>query len=57
MESNEFHLRKNLDALERDILLRVIAHTQGKKKEVSLLLGIDPRNLGYYLRKHKITET
>jgi DNA-binding NtrC family response regulator len=57
MESNEFHLRKNLDALERDIVLRAIAHTQGKKKEASLLLGIDPRNLGYYLRKHKITET
>jgi DNA-binding NtrC family response regulator len=55
--SNEFHLRKNLDALERDIVIRAIAHTQGKKKEASILLGIDPRNLGYYLRKHKITET
>jgi DNA-binding NtrC family response regulator len=57
VESKEFHLRKNLDALERDIVVRAIAHTQGKKKEASLLLGIDPRNLGYYLRKHKITET
>ena len=54
---DEFHLRKNLDALEKDIVIKAIAHTQGKKKDAALLLGIDPRNLGYYLRKHKITET
>lgn len=52
----EFHLRKNLDAAEKEILLRAIAHTHGKKKEASILLGIDPRNLGYYLRKHGIAE-
>jgi DNA-binding NtrC family response regulator len=52
----EFHLRKNLDAAEKEILLRALAHTHGKKKEASLLLGIDPRNLGYYLRKHGIAE-
>jgi DNA-binding NtrC family response regulator len=57
MEANEFHLRRNLDALEKDIVLKAISHTQGKKKEASILLGIDPRNLGYYLRKHKIRET
>jgi len=53
-ETREFLLRKNLDAAEREIVLRALAHTHGKKKEASLLLGIDPRNLGYYLRKHKI---
>jgi DNA-binding NtrC family response regulator len=52
----EFHLRRNLDAAEKEILLRALAHTHGKKKEASLLLGIDPRNLGYYLRKHGIAE-
>jgi DNA-binding NtrC family response regulator len=51
-----FHLRKNLDAAEKEILLRALAHTHGRKKEASLLLGIDPRNLGYYLRKHGIAE-
>jgi two-component system response regulator AtoC len=55
--ARQFHLRKNLDAVERELVLRALAHTQGKKKEASLLLGIDPRNLGYYLRKHKITDT
>jgi two-component system response regulator AtoC len=53
-ETREFLLRKNLDAVEREIVLRALAHTAGRKKEASLLLGIDPRNLGYYLRKHKI---
>ena len=56
-ESREFLLRKNLDAVEREIVLRALTHTGWKKKEASLLLGIDPRNLGYYLRKHKITDT
>lgn len=55
-ETREFLLRKNLDAVEREIVLRALARTGGKKKEASLLLGIDPRNLGYYLRKHKITD-
>jgi transcriptional regulator with GAF, ATPase, and Fis domain len=53
----ELHLRRNLDAAEREIILRALAQTQGKKKEASLLLGIDPRNLGYYLRKHGIAES
>ena len=52
----EFHLRRNLDAAEKEILLRAIAHTHGRKKEASILLGIDPRNLGYYLRKHGVAE-
>jgi DNA-binding NtrC family response regulator len=52
----ELHLRKNLDAAEREIILRALAQTQGKKKEAALLLGIDPRNLGYYLRKHGIAD-
>jgi len=52
----ELHLRKNLDAAEKEIVLRALARTQGRKKEASILLGIDPRNLGYYLRKHGIGE-
>ncbi|MFN0242829.1 MAG: sigma-54-dependent transcriptional regulator [Planctomycetota bacterium] len=54
--ATEFHLRSNLDAAEREIVLRSLAHSRGKKKEAANLLGIDPRNLGYYLRKHKITD-
>lgn len=55
-EPREFHLRSNLDAAEREIVLRALAQSKGKKKEAANLLGIDPRNLGYYLRKHKITD-
>ncbi len=49
-----FNLRRNIDALERDLVLRAIARTHGHKREACDLLGIDARNLGYYLRKHKI---
>ena len=52
----ELNLRKNLDALERGLVLKAVAATRGKKKEACELLGIDPRNLGYYLRKHAITD-
>jgi DNA-binding NtrC family response regulator len=56
LEPREFHLRTNLDAAEREIVLRALTQSKGKKKEAANLLGIDPRNLGYYLRKHKITD-
>jgi two-component system response regulator AtoC len=52
----EFHLRANLDALERKILLRALAHTKNHRKEAAVLLGIDPRNLSYYLKKHRVSE-
>ncbi|MBK7874756.1 MAG: sigma-54-dependent Fis family transcriptional regulator [Planctomycetes bacterium] len=52
----EFQLRKNLDALEKELVQRALVHTHNKKKEAAILLGIDPRNLGYYLRKHKLSE-
>ncbi|MCE9595297.1 MAG: sigma-54 dependent transcriptional regulator [Planctomycetes bacterium] len=52
----EFHLRANLDALERKILLRALAHTKNHRKEAAVLLGIDPRNLSYYLKKHRVSD-
>jgi DNA-binding NtrC family response regulator len=52
----ELNLRRNLDQLERGLVLRAIARTRGKKREACDLLGIDARNLGYYVRKHKIRE-
>jgi len=54
--AQEFHLRQNLDALEKELVQRALAHTGNKKKEASQLLGIDPRNLGYYLRKHGLRD-
>ena len=50
--SSDLHMRRNIDVAEKALIQRAIAATGGKKKEASQLLGIDPRNLGYYLRKH-----
>jgi DNA-binding NtrC family response regulator len=56
LDSAELHLRRNLDAREKELLLKALARTGGRKREASALLGIDPRNLGYYLRKHELSE-
>lgn len=56
LASAELNLRRNLDLLERGLVLKAIARTRGKKREACDLLGIDARNLGYYVRKHKIRE-
>jgi DNA-binding NtrC family response regulator len=53
---DDCHLRKNLDLAEKQLVLRALERTEGKKKEAAQLLGIDPRNLGYYLRKHGLSE-
>ncbi len=53
---DEFHLRSNLNAAERAILLRALGHAQNRRKEAAHLLGIDPRNMSYYLRKHGIAD-
>jgi two-component system, NtrC family, response regulator AtoC len=52
----ELHLRRNLDAVEKEIVQRALATSGGKKKEAAIMLGIDPRNLGYYLRKHGLQD-
>jgi DNA-binding NtrC family response regulator len=55
--SRDLNLRGNLDAREKQILLQALERSRGKKKEAANLLGIDARNLGYYLRKHRINES
>ena len=52
----EFNLRRNVDLRERDVVLGALRRAAGVKKEACELLGIDPRNLGYYLRKHRLKE-
>ncbi len=52
----ELNLRRNLEQLERSLVLKAVARTRGKKREACDLLGIDARNLGYYVRKHKIRD-
>jgi two-component system response regulator HydG len=46
------HLRSNLRRAERRLLERALAQSDGSKRGAAALLGIDERNLGYFLRKH-----
>ncbi len=53
-EGDDLHLRRQLDARERQVVLQALSRAGGVKKDAAALLGIDPRNLAYYLRKHEI---
>jgi DNA-binding NtrC family response regulator len=47
-----YNLRDRREALERDLVARALAATSGQRKEAAQMLGIDPKNMAYYLRKH-----
>jgi DNA-binding NtrC family response regulator len=51
----DLHLRTQLDMAEKEFVQRALARANGLKKQAAYLLGIDPRNLGYYLRKHGLS--
>jgi transcriptional regulator with GAF, ATPase, and Fis domain len=38
--------------LERELILEALRRARPVRKDAAGLLGIDPRNLSYYLRKH-----
>jgi len=46
------NLRSALAAREREVLVEVLKRSGGVRKEAARLLGIDQRNLAYYLHKH-----
>jgi two-component system response regulator AtoC len=48
----ELNLREALNRLERELLVEAHRRAAGVRKEAARLLGIDPRNLSYYMRKH-----
>jgi DNA-binding NtrC family response regulator len=50
----ELNLRESLNRLERELLLEAQRRAGGVRKEAARLLGIDPRNLAYYLHKHDL---
>jgi DNA-binding NtrC family response regulator len=49
---DDCNLRRSLDEREKQLVLRALELAGGRKKDAAQLLGVDPRNLGYYLRKH-----
>jgi DNA-binding NtrC family response regulator len=55
-DGNDCHLRKNIDAAEKQLVMKALERAGTRKKEAAQLLGIDPRNLAYYLRKHGLSE-
>ena len=50
----DLNLRAVLGRREREVLLEALKRSGGVRKEAARLLGIDQRNLGYYLHKHDI---
>jgi DNA-binding NtrC family response regulator len=54
LAGRELNLRDALNRLERELLLEAHRRAGGVRKEAAHLLGIDPRNLSYYMRKHDL---
>ena len=54
LTGRELNLRDALNKLERELLLEAHRRADGVRKEAAHLLGIDPRNLSYYMRKHDL---
>jgi DNA-binding NtrC family response regulator len=53
-EEGELNLRRVLGRREKELVLEALRRSRGVRKEAARLLGIDQRNLGYYLRKHEL---
>ncbi|MBN2369542.1 MAG: sigma-54-dependent Fis family transcriptional regulator [Vicinamibacteria bacterium] len=53
-EDSPMNLRQALLQREKEVVLAALGGSGGVRKEAARLLGIDQRNLGYYLRKHGI---
>jgi DNA-binding NtrC family response regulator len=51
---DELNLRSAVAARERETLVEALKRSGGVRKEAARLLGIDQRNLAYYLKKHGV---
>jgi DNA-binding NtrC family response regulator len=48
----DLNLRDTLNRHEKELVKEALRRSGGVRREAARLLGIDPRNLGYYFRKH-----
>ena len=48
----DLNLRDTLNRHEKELVREALRRSGGVRREAARLLGIDPRNLGYYFRKH-----
>lgn len=51
-QAGDLNLREALGRTERELLLEALRRARQVRKDAAQLLGVDPRNLSYYLRKH-----
>jgi DNA-binding NtrC family response regulator len=51
-QGETFNLRQSLKVEERRVLKAALQEANGVKREAARMLGIDERNLSYYLKKH-----
>jgi PAS domain S-box-containing protein len=49
-------LRERLNLAERQILVETLLRANGIKKRAAAMLGIDSRNMPYFLRKHRLLD-
>jgi len=56
VEEPSSNLRKALATEERRLLERALEQANGVKRDAAKALGIDERNMAYYLRKHGLIE-
>jgi transcriptional regulator with PAS, ATPase and Fis domain len=50
--ADTLNLRERLERLERELVEEALARSSGSRKEGAKLLGVDPKNMSYYLKKH-----
>lgn len=52
----DLNLRRRVEALEHHLIVEALDRAEGRKAEAAALLGVDPRNLAYHLKKHGLAE-
>jgi len=55
-EKEPLGMRHQLEILERHIVVQALRRVNWVRKDAARQLGVDPRNLSYFLRKHDISE-
>ncbi|MCK4576218.1 sigma-54-dependent Fis family transcriptional regulator [candidate division WOR-3 bacterium] len=50
------NLRRKLETIEKKTILKALNRTNWVKKQAAKILGIDPKNLSYFLKKHHISK-
>jgi two-component system, NtrC family, response regulator AtoC len=51
-DGTSLHLRSTLQRTERELLQRALEQAHGVRRHAARMLGIDERNLSYFLKKH-----